>query len=362
MTRFLLPLAACLAAACRNTGEHPAERIVLDTVVRLQTGPGAGELPLPPLCVVAIPDGGYLAIVDGVTGRSDVELRNQYDAAGHYTGSLGRAGDGPGEFRRVVAAAGFAGDSIYIWDRQRRLMTVLDHAGRQVRTFSVSADGFQLVAAADGHFVLDGYAAGGNYSEPLNGFASDGKLIAAFGEVAPRERFAPGPPVERRVASDGHGGWWTARAAYRYELEHWDSTLTRRMQLLPSADWFPPQRDLESPTHGEEVLSVLRPGIRWLEVDSTGRLWIGGAAPVPGAQAAVDACVHGGGRPFECALERTASSFTTVVEVRSPSDGHLLASVRGLAPMMPMGGGLFRAATTDEDGFVRVSVVRVRME
>jgi hypothetical protein len=357
----MLLLAACLTTACGSAGQHSGTEIVLDTVVQLQTGPGPGELPTNPLSVARIPDGGYIALVDAGFSPGSAALRNLYDSAGRYVGSLGQDGDGPGEFRQAVAAARFASDSVYLWDRQHRLMTVLDHAAHPVRTFHVSADGFQLAAAGDGHFVLDGYADGGNYSEPLNGFTADGKLIAAFGEVTPRERFAPGPPVDRRVASDGQRGWWTARAGYRYELEHWDSTLHRVAQFLPEASWFPVQRDLESGTR-EGGFSLLRPGIRWIHADSAGRLWVGGAEPAPGAQDAVDACVRGGKQAFKCALERMTSSFTAVIEVRSPSDGHLLASVRGLPQLLPIGDGLFEASATDEDGFVHVTVVRVRME
>lgn len=362
MTLFTVFIAACLALACADSDGQAGERIVLDTIVQLQTGPGPGELPLPPLSVVAIPDGGYLAIVDGVIGSASVERRNLYDSTGRYVGSLGREGDGPDEYRRAVAAAGFGGDSLYLWDRQRRLMTVLDRSARPVRTFIVNADGFQLNSAADGHFVLDGYAEGGNYTEPLNGFTPAGQLIAAFGEVSPRKRFAPGPPVERRAASDGHGGWWTVRSGYRYEVEHWDSVLHRTARWLPATDWFPVQKDLESPRRGETGFEHLRPGVNWIQVDSAGRLWIGGHMPTAGAQKQLDACIQDGAQPFTCAMQLGPNTFTTVVEIRDSEDGHLLTSSRKLPALYPMSDGLFYTMTRDDDGFVHVSVVRVRYE
>ena len=357
MKRFALFIAACMAISCAESSGQAAERIVLDTVVQLQTGPGPGELPIVPLSVAAIPAGGYLAIVDD----GNAELRNLYDSAGGYVESLGREGDGPGEYRRAVAAAGFGGDSLLLWDRQRRLMTVLDRSGHPVRTFEVSADGFQLAVAVDGHFVLDGYAKGGNYSEPLNAFTPAGQLVAAFGEVIPRERFAPGPPVDRRVASDGHGGWWTVRSRYRYELEHWDSTLHRTLQWLPETDWFPVQRDLESPKAEGTGFEHLRPGAIWIQVDSAGRLWIGGSTPEPSAQDSLDACIHGGTQPFTCLMQLGPNASIQVVEVRDPIDGHLLFSTRGVPALYPMGGGLFYTTAQDDDGFVHVSVVRCEL-
>ncbi|HET7603383.1 MAG TPA: hypothetical protein VFK36_10240 [Gemmatimonadales bacterium] len=362
MSLIMLFFTACLTAACGAAGRRAGAQIVLDTIVQLQTGPGPGELPLVPLSVAPIPDGGYLAIVDGLVGGSSVQLRKLYDSTGRYIGSLSRLGDGPGEYRQAVAAARFKGDSLYLWDRQRRLMTVLDRSAHPVRTFVVNANGFRLTEAADGHFVLDGYADGGNYSEPLNAFTPAGKLIAAFGEVTPRARFAPGPPVERVVTSDGHGGWWTVRSGYRYEVEHWDSTLHRTAQWLPETNWFPVQHDLESPARGETGFEHLRPGASWIQVDSAGRLWIGGHVPAPGAQEKMDTCIRGGTQPFPCLMQLGERSFETVVEVRSPQDGHLLMSVRGLPALYPMSGGLFYSARTDEDGFVHVSVVRLGRE
>jgi hypothetical protein len=361
MVLLALFLAANLAAASDDSSRQAAPRIVLDTVVQLQTGPGPGELPIVPLSVAAIPNGGYLVIVDGLVGGSSVDLRNLYDSTGRYAESLGRLGDGPGEYRRAVAAARVKGDSLYLWDRQRRLMTVLDHSAHPVRTFVVNANGFRLTAAADGQFVLDGYADGGNYSEPLNAFTPAGQLIGAFGEVAPRARFAPGPPMERVVTSDGHGGWWTVRSGYRYEVEHWDRTLHRTSQWLPEADWFPLQKDLYSPKRGENGFERLRPGVGWIQVDSAGRLWIGGLRPAAGAQEQMDKCIHDGAEPFTCLMQLGPNASIQVVEVRDPIDGHLLFSTRGVPALYPMGGGLFYTTAQDDDGFVHVSVVRCEL-
>jgi hypothetical protein len=361
MTRLLL-LAEWLVLACVASAQEARPHIQLDTIAHLATGPGAGELQLVPLSVVTIPNGGYLAIVDGLVGNASVEQRNIYDASGHFAGTLGREGDGPFEFRRAVGAGRFAADSLYLWDRQRRLMTVLDRSAKPVRTFVVNANGFRLTTATDGRFVLDGYADGGSYSQPVNAFAPDGKLIGAFGEMAPRERFAPGPPTDRVVASDGHGGWWTVRTGYRYEVEHWDSTLHRTAQWLPETDWFPLQHDLEAPKRGETGFEHLRPGASWIQVDTAGRLWIGGHKPAAHAQERMDSCVHEGTQPFSCLMQLGERSFETVVEVRSRVDGRLLASVRGLPALYAMSGGLFYTAGTDDDGFVHVSIVRLRLQ
>ena len=296
-----------------------------------------------------------------MTNSGSAEVRNLYDSQGRFVGSLGRQGDGPGEFRRAVAAATFGADSVYLWDRERRLMTVLDRAGHQVRSFPVSANGFRLAAAPDGHFVLDGHAAGGNYGQPLNAFAPTGQLIAAFGEQTPRARFAPGPPVERAVTSDGAHGWWTVRNGYRYEIEHWDSALTRTAQFLPETDWFPVQRDLETPTRGETGFERLRPAATWIQVDSAGRLWIGGVVPKPGAQDALDRCIHGGEQSFPCLMKLGDTVFTKIVELRMASDGRLIAISRGAPAAYAMRPGLVFTASTDDAGFPHVTILRLRL-
>lgn len=57
-----------------------------------------------------------------------------YDAEGRFLDAYGRSGSGPGEFRSMLWARAYRGDSLAVWDGGARRLTVIDLATRQGRT------------------------------------------------------------------------------------------------------------------------------------------------------------------------------------------------------------------------------------
>lgn len=76
--------------------------------------------------------GGRIAIANGGTG----EIR-MFRPDGAHVVSMGGAGEGPGEFRRLEAIAPWVGDSILGWDGRQQRISVFDGAGHHGRTFRV---------------------------------------------------------------------------------------------------------------------------------------------------------------------------------------------------------------------------------
>lgn len=84
----------------------------------------------------SIPDAATLS--DGRIVALDLiaaELRF-YDPQGRHLRSVGGQGEGPGEFRFASDLWRLPGDSIAVWDRQLRRITVFTPAGRFARTFA----------------------------------------------------------------------------------------------------------------------------------------------------------------------------------------------------------------------------------
>lgn len=75
-----------------------------------------------------LPDGG-LAVANGGTGEIRI-----YDAEGRYVRTVGRSGEGPGEFRSIGWIALRPPDSIVAGDIRLRRITVFDGRGNYVRT------------------------------------------------------------------------------------------------------------------------------------------------------------------------------------------------------------------------------------
>lgn len=81
--------------------------------------------------VVPLP-GGRIAVADGGSG----EIRVFGPDAAHLA-SMGRPGDGPGEFRRLTSLAAWPGDSIVAWDPRHQRISVFHSGGRFGRTVQV---------------------------------------------------------------------------------------------------------------------------------------------------------------------------------------------------------------------------------
>jgi hypothetical protein len=80
---------------------------------------------------VRLADGGLL-----IADRGENTIR-VFDAGGKQERSLGRPGDGPGEFRSMVWTRRCGGDSLLIWDLARRQATVVGSTAASLRQFAV---------------------------------------------------------------------------------------------------------------------------------------------------------------------------------------------------------------------------------
>ena len=99
--------------------------------------------------------GGRLAVADG--GSLSIRV---FDENGIFVTAFGRAGEGPGEFRRISDAFEYRGDSIAVFEGRGRSVTIFDVQGDALRAFTPRPDdeslGLVTVAGAlsDGRFVV----------------------------------------------------------------------------------------------------------------------------------------------------------------------------------------------------------------
>ena len=130
-------------------------------------------------------------VIDG-----DANEVRRFRATGEYAGKIGRAGDGPGEFRAAWALVPINDTALAVLDRFLRMAvftTDADGALAYERTIAMplSASG---VCAWGGHFLAYGVQPGGLLHE-IDGA---GEMVRSFG--AP---FGEGSPLRREQMSNG---------------------------------------------------------------------------------------------------------------------------------------------------------------
>lgn len=191
---------------------------------------------------------GRLAVLDA--GSHQVRF---FQADGSHQRSVGRRGDGPGEFQRAGVMLRLPGDSLAIWDEGLRRVTFLDPEGELVRSVVVP-DGLNpqlLGVTTDGVFLLADMI----LKVPDSGFEDIEFAIRRFDPVTSEGRevtLHPGMPIghlgtsgmvgsplfaPRPVFAPHAQGYWAALGR-EYEVAAYDSEST----LMRLVRWSGPTR------------------------------------------------------------------------------------------------------------------------
>lgn len=170
--KIAVALAVVATASCTTGERDVGTSAVYDSAgVTIIENPGLDRplgIEVTPLADLIPPDSALTVVPWGVTadeatGRIYVADRPNdrvvvFDASGRYAGTLGRSGDGPGEFRSPVAVSMDPSGSLVVWDNGRRLLSrwssggdllgeerpELDFRGPK---FAVGSDGLVTVTA-----------------------------------------------------------------------------------------------------------------------------------------------------------------------------------------------------------------------
>jgi hypothetical protein len=228
IARLLLPLVLAVSA-CTDQPRGPVTLAVRDSAgVRVAENPahapGAGTAwSVEPAPLVDIGGGGGAAsglhrvmaaarlangqIVVASAGTHQLRL---FDGAGRHLRTVGRRGEGPGEFDELAWAGALRGDSIGAWDAGSKRLSVFDPQGTFVRavTFHDVRGFFPQVhgSFADGSLVAssgvepgEALAAGGAWRDTavFLRLAPDGASMDTLGRFPGTEQFVVAPPGGR---------------------------------------------------------------------------------------------------------------------------------------------------------------------
>jgi len=240
----------------------------------------------------------YVSAYDGAA----VQIR-KYDASGHFRGTVGRPGAGPGEYRSVDGMALVGGSVLLVYDRLNGRVTLFDTAGVYRSSFRMSgfmfghnyfvafSDGTigvrRLVPAADGETGL--------MRSLFVRYRLDGSVVDSM--AVPPERMGGmeirGPSIGTRSAFDmttvfallPRGGIATAHTS-RYRIDVVPAagrpfTIVRDARPIPlesgeREEWQALVEQINAAARPERRVTIPRekPIFRDLFADAEGRIWV----------------------------------------------------------------------------------------
>lgn len=191
-----------------------------------------------------------------------------FDTAGELSRVLGRAGDGPGEYRNIQDIASLPDKRIVVLDHRLTLLTPAFSTVASVAQPN-GVRGVRLTTLGPQRMLLNSYGAAGT---PFYIVEVDSTMHFAggFGEHGD-----PGDPdaLQYAISGDGSGGFWAARRVYRYDIEHYDSTGQLIDSIVPTSRWFYHWSLAEGAYRNPRADRPL-PRVAALWLDGRRRLWV----------------------------------------------------------------------------------------
>lgn len=318
--------------------------------------------------LIPLADGGFAA-----AGGDGSTLMLRYDATGRYLGTIGRLGDGPGEYRSAQSVVRARGDSLSIMGRRR--ITTISLATGKGRTEPSNLQNFYHTVLGDGRVVVNSMAE----KEPMFALLAPGStVLSRFGPVPPPVVL---PRQGGRTIGDPYATWvalvpsptsgiWTAAVYYSHHLQKLtvDGAVVKDIRRSPR--WFAPYSydAIDEKIYRLGELRTPRPStMNGIGIDAMGNLLT--LSRVADAKWKADPNVPpphppGGEYPVE-KLEPTGGIdryVDSVLELYREADGTFLGSWRSdtlLGQMMP--NGLLYLKHQDADGVVSYTVYRVKV-
>lgn len=311
---LLLPLLALAAACDPASGGDGADGIaVRDSadIVIVENAADAGSqswsIQADPLLEIGGDEtqpGGDLFRVATVVRRADggvvvadgAQRLLYFDAAGAHLSTVGREGEGPGEFRAIGWIASAAEDSLVVYDPRNGRVSVFTPSGEHARTVTLGEPGAPpptLVGRfPDGSFLAtrripaDPPPGGSGIVRAdvaLSRIASDGARVDSLGLVPADEAFVvqgivmrPAYLRQTHFALGEQGVWVTPSGGFEIRLHEADGRLARIARKVHPTLAFTEEDRTETPLPPSVEIEFPEtlPAISDILLDDSGNLWV----------------------------------------------------------------------------------------
>jgi hypothetical protein len=260
-------------------------------------------------------NGFYYLVATQFTGQVAV-----FDEVGRIRRILGRAGEGPGEFRFVRSVAAID-----------TTLFVLDIGNHRVQRFSLPAETLRgqttlpvrpnyMAVLESGTFIVNAFL----YDPEVVGqlyhvVDSSGRVVGSFGYDGEIVRADQQFTRLRSLAPRSRDSFWAANMT-RYRLEAWNVDGRRIRTLERNADWFAPHAS--APRYDGSAAPA--PTIPAIHQDSLGLLWVLISVADPEWRSAVRSNADD---PSRSDVDRRLF-YDTIIEVIDPTSATLLGTHR----------------------------------
>jgi len=253
-----------------------------------------------------------------------------FSESGKFLRTIGRSGQGPGEFVAIRTIESTAGDSLLVFDELRRF-SLFSPSFSHIRTHVIPYAATSAINYRDGSLVI---AAMGRLRSdagfPLHVRRPDGTAILSFGVRDPIVDPARPAMGRRYVALALDEDLWSAMAD-TYHLEKWDRSGKLLATLIREAPWFPPpgpnvpkQKGQDGETRPHKLTEAPQAAVTGIQVAEDGHLWV--LAAVASVDWRSRNLVVGEGVSYTPA--KLDDMYDSVLEEIDPLSGKILSSVR----------------------------------
>jgi hypothetical protein len=352
----LAATAPCLAQTTEGRSApaaRPCAGCVL-TARRVLTIGSASDSVLPDyLSPVARANNGFYYVgVGSMFGKNRIAV---YDSAGRLVRSVGRPGQGPGEFAAITQIVVTRGDTVHVIEASGRHSLLSPHL-TFIRLLTPFPSGVaSITALSDGRLaaITDGVRTP-SVRQSVHVYPVDGGPPTSFHPSGASVQRGVATGIRHAVAAARTPGHFWAAHTHRYRLELWndDGVLQRALELprgelgaWGSANAGLPHKEKPSP----KVLSVSEhDGYLWVRVGVAASTWKPSATPPPRGSATSP-------RWYD-------QYYDTVIDVLAPGSGALLHSLRVSAPLNAfLNDGTIYGAREDDDGIVLFDIWRMEL-
>ncbi len=245
-----------------------------------------------------------------------------FDSLGTFVRPVGRPGDGPQEFRGVIAIQPGLGDSILIMDAGAGRIAVLDPRLRVARTARIPVFSAWFGTTEVGDIVVQTAIPRGAAQDRIRVFDTAMTPVRSFMPSDPVGPRAPVASLRRRLTVSMDGQLAVAHND-RYAVELWSLSGEHIKTLTRSPDWF------QSATMPADARQAPPPRLETPRIDAEGRIWTVAHVPDPAWEDALENVRDRSGRAAPGLREGAQSSLLdSVVEILDPETATLLASLR----------------------------------
>lgn len=271
---------------------------------------------------------------------------------GRYERTVGKKGQGPGEFLQITGIVIGPQDTIHVYGNAH---WVFDAQGTHIRT--TSTPGLMMprgvVQLSGGGVVLNGTVSTPEaFGHPYHLVGPGGSVTRSFG-LASKEASRGHWSLLRVLAAAGTNEFLAGRVN-SYTIELWSTDGRLRRVVRRMVEWYPDWIDWDS----DAGLAPPPPRLMALAVDSVGLLWTVSLV----ADARWKPLVRGGAERRMLTTGELVQRFDAIVEVIDLSRGQLVASQRFPQMLLAMPApGLLVGISEDESGEVVVGTWRARL-